>query len=160
MSLAYKVIWKSTILISDTTSHTMTVTSFGHLDSDNLSKPAPERLNHSGFQWSKRWWRITWTICKSFAPRFRHIITQVPHYLHHLDIFSNFGSACGSKKLTRGQRTINAGNPNLLWTQMTGSRPTHMANSLICPSVWSQFTLVFTQSINEPIPLHWQRYEN
>jgi len=38
---------------------------------DNLGKLAPERLNHSGFLWSKRWWGgtvVRWTICKSFAP--------------------------------------------------------------------------------------------
>jgi len=31
-------------------------------------------VSHSGFYWSKRWWcgsGISWTICKSFAPRSR-----------------------------------------------------------------------------------------
>jgi len=43
---------------------------------DNLGKPAPERLNRSGFYWSKRWRcdsGISWTICKSVAPRSRQI---------------------------------------------------------------------------------------
>jgi len=37
---------------------------------------------HSGFYWSKRWRGgsgISWTICKSFGPRFRQITTPVPH---------------------------------------------------------------------------------
>ena len=45
-----------------------------------LGKPAPERLNQSG---SKRWWGgsgISRTICKSFAPRFRQIITPATHH--------------------------------------------------------------------------------
>jgi len=50
---------------------------------DNLGKPTPERLNQSGFYWSKRWWGgsgISWTICKSFAPRSRQITTLTPHH--------------------------------------------------------------------------------
>jgi len=38
---------------------------------DSLDKLVPERQNHSGFYWSKRWWcgnGISWTICRSFAP--------------------------------------------------------------------------------------------
>jgi len=38
---------------------------------------------HSGFYWHKRWWGgsgISWTICKSFAPRYRQITTRVPHH--------------------------------------------------------------------------------
>jgi len=41
------------------------------------------KVNHSGFYWSKRWLGgsgISWTICKSFAPRFRQITTPVPHH--------------------------------------------------------------------------------
>jgi len=33
--------------------------------------------------WSNRWWGgsgISWTICKSFAPHFRHINTSTPHH--------------------------------------------------------------------------------
>ena len=40
-------------------------------------------VNHSGFYWSKRWWGgsgISWTICKSFAPRDRQITTPLPHH--------------------------------------------------------------------------------
>ena len=44
-------------------------------------------INHStvysGCYWSKRWWGgsgISWTICKSFAPRCRQITTPVPHH--------------------------------------------------------------------------------
>jgi len=51
---------------------------------DNLGKPAPERLNHSGFQWSKRWWggsSISWTIRKSFTHCFIQITTPAPHHL-------------------------------------------------------------------------------
>jgi len=50
---------------------------------DNLGKLAPESLNHSGLQWSKRWWGgsgISWTICKSFAPRSKQITTPAPHH--------------------------------------------------------------------------------
>jgi len=39
--------------------------------------------SHSGFYWSKRWWGssgISWTICKSFAPRFRQITMPVHHH--------------------------------------------------------------------------------
>jgi len=42
---------------------------------DNWCKPAPKKVNHSGFYWGKRWWggsSISWTIGKSFAPRSRH----------------------------------------------------------------------------------------
>jgi len=41
-----------------------------------LGQPAPERQNHSGFYWSKRWWGescISWTIYKSFTPHSRQI---------------------------------------------------------------------------------------
>ena len=41
------------------------------------------KVNHSGFYWSKRWWGgsgISWTICKSFAPRSRQMTTPVPHH--------------------------------------------------------------------------------
>jgi len=41
------------------------------------------KVNHSGFYWSKRWWGdsgISWTICKSFAPRSRQISMPVPHH--------------------------------------------------------------------------------
>ena len=37
---------------------------------------------HQKVEWSKRWWvgsGISWTICKSFAPRSRQITTPVPH---------------------------------------------------------------------------------
>ena len=51
---------------------------------DNLGKPAPcRKVNHSWFYWSERWWGcsgISWTICKSFPPRFRQITTPVPHH--------------------------------------------------------------------------------
>jgi len=50
---------------------------------DNVGKPAPERLNQSGFKWSKRWWGgsgISWTICKSFAPRSRQITMPALHH--------------------------------------------------------------------------------
>jgi len=46
-----------------------------------------KKVNHSGFYWSKRWWGgtgISWTTCKSFAPRCsgcRQINTPVPP--HH-----------------------------------------------------------------------------
>jgi len=43
-----------------------------------MRKPAP-----AGFYWSKRWWRgsgISWTICKSLAPRSRQITMPVPHH--------------------------------------------------------------------------------
>jgi len=50
---------------------------------DNLGRPAPElSVNHSGLYWSKRWRGgsgISWTICKSFAPRSRKITMPVPH---------------------------------------------------------------------------------
>jgi len=50
---------------------------------DTLGKLAPERLNQSGFEWSKRWWGgsgIRLTICKSFAPLSRHITMPAPHH--------------------------------------------------------------------------------
>jgi len=50
---------------------------------DNLGKLAPKRLNNSGFYGSKRWWGgsgISWTMCKSFAPRSRQITT--PEHQH------------------------------------------------------------------------------
>jgi len=43
----------------------------------------PRKINHSGFYWSKRWWGgsgISWTICKSFAPRYRQITMPVPQH--------------------------------------------------------------------------------
>jgi len=46
---------------------------------DNLGKSAPERQNHSGFHWSKRWWGdsgISWTIRKSFSPHSKQITTR------------------------------------------------------------------------------------
>jgi len=55
-----------------------------HLLQDNLGKPAPERLNRSGFSWSSRWWggalSISWNICKSFAPHCRQITMLAPHH--------------------------------------------------------------------------------
>jgi len=50
---------------------------------DTLGKPAPERLNQSGFEWSKRRWGdsgISLTMCKSFAPRSRQITTPAPNH--------------------------------------------------------------------------------
>jgi len=50
---------------------------------DNVCKPAPERLNQSGFWWSNRWRGgsgISWIICKSFAPCSRPITTPAPHH--------------------------------------------------------------------------------
>jgi len=44
------------------------------------AKPVPERQNHSGFSWSKKWWGgsgISWTICKSFAFHSRQITNQL-----------------------------------------------------------------------------------
>ena len=41
------------------------------------------KVNHFGFYWSERWWGgsgISWTICKSFAPRSRQITTPVLHH--------------------------------------------------------------------------------
>jgi len=41
------------------------------------------KVNHSGFQWSKRWWGgsgISQTIWKSFSPRFRQITIPVPNH--------------------------------------------------------------------------------
>jgi len=41
------------------------------------------KVNHSGFCWSKRWWGgsgISWTICKSYAPRSRQMTMPVPHH--------------------------------------------------------------------------------
>ena len=49
----------------------------------NLRKSAPEKLNQSGFYWSRRWWGgsdISWTICKSFAPHCRQITMLTPHH--------------------------------------------------------------------------------
>ena len=43
----------------------------------------PERQNHSGFYWSKRWWGgsgISWTICRSFTPCCRQITMPAPHH--------------------------------------------------------------------------------
>jgi len=41
------------------------------------------KVNCSGFYWSKRWWGgsgISWTMCKSSAPRSRQITTPVPRH--------------------------------------------------------------------------------
>lgn len=41
------------------------------------------RINHTGFCWSKRWRGgsgISWTVCKSFAPRSRQTTMPVPHH--------------------------------------------------------------------------------
>jgi len=41
------------------------------------------KVNHFGFYYSRRWWGgsgISWTICKSFAPRSGQITVQVPHH--------------------------------------------------------------------------------
>jgi len=46
-------------------------------------KPAPEKQNHSGFCWSKRWWGgsgISWTTCKTFALCSRQTTTPAPHH--------------------------------------------------------------------------------
>jgi len=48
-----------------------------------MDKTAPERLDQSGFSWSKRWWirsGIRWTTRKSSAPRSRQITTPAPHH--------------------------------------------------------------------------------
>jgi len=40
-------------------------------------------VNHSGFYWSKKRWGgsgISWTMCKSIAPRSRQITTPAPHH--------------------------------------------------------------------------------
>jgi len=47
---------------------------------NNLGKPAPERLNQSGFWWSKRWWGGS-GICKSFAPCSRQITMPAQHLI-------------------------------------------------------------------------------
>jgi len=47
---------------------------------DNLGKLAPETLNHSGCQWSKRWWGgsgISCTICESFLSHSRQLCQRL-----------------------------------------------------------------------------------
>jgi len=42
-----------------------------------------QKGNHSEFYWSKRRWGgsdISWTICKSFAPRSRQITMPAPYH--------------------------------------------------------------------------------
>jgi len=49
---------------------------FNGLFPGQLGWACTRKVNHSGFYWSKRWLGgsgISWTICKSFAPRFRQI---------------------------------------------------------------------------------------
>jgi len=53
-----------------------------------LHKPASERLNQSGFWWSKKWRGgsvISWIICKSSGRRSRQITTPAPphHSIFH-----------------------------------------------------------------------------
>jgi len=48
-----------------------------------LSKPVPERQDHSVFYWSKRWLggsSISWTICNLFALHSKKINTSAPHH--------------------------------------------------------------------------------
>ena len=56
---------------------------FNGLFSRTISVSRHQKVRHSGFFWSKRWWDgsgISWTICKSFAPRSRQITTPVSHH--------------------------------------------------------------------------------
>ena len=56
---------------------------FNGLSSKTTCVSRHQTVNHSGFYWSKRWWGgsgISWTICKSFAPRSRQITMPVPHH--------------------------------------------------------------------------------
>jgi len=51
---------------------------------DNLGNLISESLDQSGFWWSERQWGgsgISWTICKSFAPRSRQMTTPAPQHL-------------------------------------------------------------------------------
>jgi len=51
--------------------------------SGTIGSASTRKVNHSGFYCSKRWWGgsgISWTICKSFAPRSRQITTPIPHH--------------------------------------------------------------------------------
>jgi len=99
-------IYKNTLLQQQT--HTCLTAFF----QNNLDKPAPERLNQSWFYWSKRWWGgsgISWTICKSFAPRYRYITMPAPHHsiftgwmlflMPNQQRQSTEDSSCGSNRL-------------------------------------------------------------
>ena len=72
---------------------------------DNLSKLASQRLNQSGFYWSKRWWGgsgIRWTICKSSAPHYRQITTPSAHLSNVLQ------AGCSSWRPTNSVKALNA----------------------------------------------------
>jgi len=65
--------------------------------------------NHYGFYWSKRWRGgigISWSICKSFAPRSRQITTPIPYH----SVFLHTG--CSSWRTTNSVKALKA-NP---WT--------------------------------------------
>jgi len=64
--------------LPDVTTNTRLTASF----SGHLCKPAPQRLNQSGFNEARDDGGrsgISWTTCKSFAPRSRQIATSAPH---------------------------------------------------------------------------------
>jgi len=80
---------------------------------DNLGKLAPERLNQSGFQWSKRWRSgsvISWTICKPFASYSRQITTPAAHH----SMFSRPGALSDvlPTVLKHWRQTVRAANIN------------------------------------------------
>jgi len=56
---------------------------FNGLFSGQSGYAGTRKVKHSGFYWSKRWWGgsgISWTICKSYAPRSRQITMPVSHH--------------------------------------------------------------------------------
>ena len=68
------------------------------------------KLNHSGFDWSKRWWGgsgISWTIWRSFALCSRQITTPVLHHSILQAKFSSWRSTNSIKALNTQQYWVN-----------------------------------------------------
>jgi len=87
-ALSMLVSWSLTSLFSTNMAISETsALSILHLFNSLFSRTT--RVHHSGFYWSKRWWRdsgISWIICKSSAPCSRQITMPV----HHHSVFTGW----------------------------------------------------------------------
>jgi len=70
-------------------------------------QPGTRKVTHSGFCWSKRWWGgsgISWTMCKSSAPRFIQISVPVPRHLVFIHRYSPWMVAHNDRRLELNYR--------------------------------------------------------
>jgi len=110
-----------------------------------LKSLVSRKVNQSGFYWSKRWWGgsgISWTICKSFAPRSRQI--TMPDKLSTGSQTSDDNEATDARCGDVNRRRLSAGRDVLsLLTSDSDKTPSEQDSLSVCrpsSSVTSMFS--------------------